>query len=438
MRFLLADTWKQPNANDESSFIANNEEISLNRLNTYCLLDVFNYLNAKSLLNLCHVCSNFNDIIQIHIFPQQRKISLDLINDSGDNISYFLNSSANILPYAYEIIFTARTYVHPSNHIRLMDIFTKNLNEDLYRLDLVEVCITVRMYDQMKPVLKQLKIFKWIYYYHKSELDLINVCTDLKKLKLIRFINFNINTDKWQSLESLTFCLQYSDSNDGICRFIRNNLQLKRLKINIQYHIQIVINEIGLHLENLEILEIFHGRNTRDNDVIDFRCLLQLKNLKHLKLSYVFIPNDYYYEAFFAILCRLLNLEKLEFILDYAYESEFFAPENCQLLALARNLANLREFYIGKHKITEDVFIEFIKAKPKLTVFELNRCRLKLNTNLLKSISNIRKSQSLVQKLNCQPLKLYVNSEAFLNENGYDNVKVHLGKQSIHEFSSFL
>lgn len=435
LRILLADTWKQPNANDESPFVANNDEISLNQLNEYCLLDVFDYLNLESLMNMYRVCNSFNDIIRNQIFPRQRKIILDLRMESEDppTILHVWDVFKNVLQYANEIKLEMDLSESPPNHIRLMDIFTKKLNANLVRLELTGVNITNRMYEQMKPVLNQLKIFKWDcdhFYDDNYELDLVNACKQLKKLKLLSFMDFNINANKWHSLESLTICLNRFHVNDTNIRFYRNNPQLKRLKIDIQHHFS-SIKDISFYLKNLECLKIYcyDGGEARY-----FRDLIHLVHLKTLRLATTCFENGNY-QIFITILSQIISLEKLEINVEYNGNGNIFVPDQCQLITLATNLVNLKEFYIGRYKLTEDTLIEFIKARPQLEIFKFDDCDLMLNEDLLKKISNDRKIQAERVKMNnIKPLKIYVDEDPYSYENLCDYVKVHLIEQDANDF----
>lgn len=109
---------------------------------------------------LCHVCERFRDIIRLRVFAVMfRKFSLKI---TTENSACIWEACKHILPHATEVRLDTKKYErHPKVIARLFDTFVRNLGEKVDRLDLIGVTMTDRLYEQLKPVLKRLKVFKW-------------------------------------------------------------------------------------------------------------------------------------------------------------------------------------------------------------------------------------------------------------------------------------
>lgn len=437
LRIVLADTWNQPDANIQEDFIAENDEITLNQLNEYCLLEIFRHLDLQSLLHLSRVCDRFDKLIHRRVFPLVRKIALDLRPDSTQlrSLASIRDILMNVGHHANHIKMEIDMYDHPPNTIRIMDIVTKNLGENLQRLDLIGVFINDRLHEQLKPIFQQLKFFKWDCDYFDErgyEVDFVHWCPLLEKLKLRSFMRCDINAEKWPSLVSATLNMFSFYESESYPQFFMNNGQLKRLKINIYHHFQ-MINDICFRLTNLETLKIYccEGGEARS-----FRELVNLKELKVLRLSTVsFAGNNP--QEFITLLSQLTNLVKLDINIEYFGSSGVYVPQHCQIAALGKKLINLKEFYIGRYGFTEDTLIAFIKATPKMIIFKFSDCNLTINENILEKIIQIRKIQAENENRKCLSLDIYVDDDSLFLKDDYDIVTIHLLDKDASEFEYF-
>lgn len=410
----LADTWKQPDMQRSPPYVARDDEISLSRLNEYCLLEIFSYLDLASLLSCCGVSEHISSLIHNRVLPLQHKFSLEL---KPEEVNLAWEIFGNVVPHARQMRLEMSPYEQPPNAVRLMDHFAKNLGAHLERLELVNVRITDRLFDQMKPVFMRLKVFKWDsdhYVDEGFEFDFVNCFPELRKVKLMGEMDFNINTQHWSSLESATIGLhQFHDSN-----FFKNNQQLKRLKIDI-CHMFSMVSDICFYLPDLEVLKIYCYD---EGDARSFRDLVKLKQLKTLRLgSASFLGQNY--QDFMNILGELDTLEKLDINVEYVDPTEYFEPAVCRLASLGRKLTKLKEFYIGRYVFTEDTLLAFLEATPQLTVFKFAVSKLQLTEELLNKIARLRRRKA---KGNTPlPLKIFSDNELPSVDKVDDIVSVH-------------
>lgn len=253
---ILADTWKQPDY-EPRLFLAEDAEISLNCLPDDCLMSIFEYIsNTETLLGLCHVCNRFSAILQQRIFPLKfRKLSI-CFDEHYSASSWEIFEKA--VPHATKVRLDFGYNQSIRNKTRLLDVFTRNLWEELERLDLFQVKLSGRLYEQLKPVLKRLKVFKLHELGGRSEFDFVHFCPKMKSICLVWDRIFDINADTWPLLESAKLILSSEDVLK-IPRFIQNNPHLKRLKIDIADHFWI-LTCICTHLPNLETVKVIATR----------------------------------------------------------------------------------------------------------------------------------------------------------------------------------
>lgn len=437
LRITLADTWKQPDAMVRECYAAEDGEVSLNRLNEYCLLEIFGRLDLQTLLNVSRVCERFDGLIRRRVFPRQRRISLDLRPESNQprSLASVRDILTNVGPHATEVRLEIDMYDHPPNTVRLMDIFTRSLGESLQRLELIGAFINERLHEQLKPIFRRLKVLKWDCDHFDErgfEVDFVHWCPALEKLKLRSMMRFDINAERWPSLEAVTFNMYCFYESESYPLFFQNNGQLRRLKINVYHHFTMV-NDICVRLPNLEALKIYccEGAEARG-----FRQLVGLKKLKELRLSTVsFADNNP--QAFMTLLGDMPTLEKLELNVEYFGSTGVYVPEHCFLAPLARKLKNLKEFYIGRYGLTEDSLLAFLRAAPQLTVLKYSECNLSLSESLMEKIVAIRKQQAGNSPQKGRPLKIFVDEDSLLLNDENDIVTVHILDKDASDFEYF-
>lgn len=366
LRVVLAGAWRHLDTQNPPISIAREQEISLNRLNADCLMDIFDCLDLQSLLSLSRVCDRFHNLIHERIFSRYRKISFEYTEKRNTQhaTDFLWLSLDSILPHARDVTLLMQKNNESSCKLHFEDLFARNLSESLEQLHLAYVLITERMRDLMKSALLNLKVFKWEMGFSVAEdsvLDLAHLCPSLLKLELTGKICLGINAERWQSLESVS--LGINDSEASYVHFFANNNQLKELEIFVNTNMPYLIPHICSFLTNLEKLQISESFvNYSYYSYDSYRRLGNLKRLKYLELDYVQI-NDTNYAEFMDTLGELKCLVHLQF----AVISGRYFPEHCRLAALARKLTNLQKLSIGFYKLTVERLLAFISAAHRLT-----------------------------------------------------------------------
>lgn len=152
-----ADTWKQPDYIDKfknKNYLAENAEISLNQLNEYCLLEIFNYMDLPTLIKLSRICSRFANIITHRIFPKFKSVDFDFTNLRNRDVS----KQVTVASMRETLLSIGAHLTHAQlrgpqlNTTRIMNIFTKNIGANIERLELWNIDITQRMYLQLQPI----------------------------------------------------------------------------------------------------------------------------------------------------------------------------------------------------------------------------------------------------------------------------------------------
>lgn len=252
LRIIPADTWKQPSDNIHPLYITLNEETSLNRLNEDCLIEIFEQLDWRSLINLSQLCERLSDIIHRRIFPSVRRVTLNY--DPKRTVDESVDSSWNILTDVLhcgtEVEFKTNSYIEYPNMIRFADIVTRNSNENLERLAMFGVSITDRMRRQLKPVFKPLKAFESHFHGDTNNIcvaDLVNFCHALKELTLRGNTHFGSTSIQplppWKPLESASLHIHFDRVK--FLRFLYCNLYLRNLDLDVgEYVFENITDEL--------------------------------------------------------------------------------------------------------------------------------------------------------------------------------------------------
>lgn len=409
LRIVFADTWKQP---DAKSFLARNEDISLNILPDDCLIVIFGHFDLRTLLDLSKVCQRFKDIAHRHFFPFERKLELSYKAD-GDiqSIEFIWDVFSNVLCFATEVKFIKCHAFQSQNEIRLTDVFTKKLGENLERLELVNVFITARMHEQLKPVFERLRVMKYICDrdHGDYEVDFAHFCPVLKKLHLEVNMELDKNVRSWPSLESVSINpLENS-------HFFWDNEQLKRIKIKIHTNLSQILM-IWKRNPNAETLKIHIALPYVP---MYFSGLTQLKRLKTLRLVAPYMTGTDLVH-FTNSLSELPCLERLEIRTikcDFPLSTPFLKMENLKVL------------HVENEWFTEEALILLLEAAPKLATAELLDC-FDLDELLLAQIVNIRRKQAQQTISAILPLEIFVNNDSSAFGCFQNVVTVHSSRQN--------
>lgn len=426
LKIMLADTWRQPDRERYLREFIDDSEISLYVLNEYCLLEIFAKLDLQSLLNLSHVCERFNRIIRNRLLPQYKEIDWDMRDEQA--LSSFREQTQSIKDYVRKVSFKFDCIDRPRNFLRILDIFTSNLGENINYLVLENVNIDQRLHDQLKPIFQRLSVLKLHNKYADNdvELDLVHWCTKLRKLTISNYIEFNINAEHWQCLESASIDSPLFSSSSSYPNFFRNNRQLKRLKICIEDKFS-MLSDICYHLPNLERLSIYCYSDTA---AYSFNILSNLKNLVSLRLCELSVDNNTP-NNMFSLLGQINTLKRLELIFTETHSGSTFVPTNCQIQLMAKKLINLEKFLIHGYTMSEQSVIAFLTNAAQVNELTLQSCDFTVSELVLKKIVQLRKAQAAKWQKPVESLVLYVDIDPLLLKDKFDGViSVRLLKDS--------
>lgn len=411
LQIVPADTWKQPAWDDRLPEPLNDRQISLNILNEYCLLEIFAYFDLQTLIQLCHLCDRFSAIIHQRVFPKFKKMEFDFRRRAKvqESVPSFREKLLHIGPHIVDATIYFDMYEDPPNAVRIMDVFTKYVGESIERLELNRTQITERSFQQLKPIFRRIKELKWIFddLMGELEIDFVHTCPKVQKLYFDHTMRFDINADRWPSLEEAYLDIFDFVYGESYPLFFKNNSQLKRLTMVANtYDYEDLIEPICEYLVNLEQLTICYADQGQASQ---FAPLVNLTKLKSFKLKFLAL-DDVNPNAFFRLFGSMPALTSLAlyFYRDTYEDQPIYMAPNCQLAAMAENLVNLQSLELFGYTLTENTFMAFIRMAQQLTEFRIIDCNITITEAMAQRIADIRKRQARRAKRELVPLALYV------------------------------
>lgn len=431
LQIAPADTWKQPAWNATRLEPLDDQRVSLNILNEYCILEILAYFDLKTLIQLCNLCDRFSAIIHQRVLPKFKKMEFDFRRRAKVQltISSFRETLLHIGRHLVDVTIYFDMYENPPNAIRIIDVFTKYVGESIERLELNRVQITDRGYQQLKPILGQIKELKWIFddLMDELEFDFVHNCPKVQKLYFDHTMRFDINADRWPALEEAYLDIFDFVYGESYPLFFKNNAQLKRLTMVANtYDYEDLIEPICEFLKNLEQLTICYADQ---GSATQFAPLVNLTKLKSFKLKFLAL-DDVNPNAFFRLFGSMptLNHLALYFYRDTYDDQPIYMPQNCQMAAMAENLVDLQRMELFGYTLTENSFMEFIKKAQNLTEFRIIECEFTVTEENVQRIADIRQRQAHRQRRDIVPLALYVKDPFEVNAEIAHIVTVNLNK----------
>lgn len=431
LQIVPADTWKQPAYNETRLQPLDNQQISLNILNEYCLLEIFTYFDLQTLIQLCNLCDRFSAIIHQRIFPKFKKMHFDFRRRAKvqQTISSFRETLLHIGPYIVDATIYFDMYEDPPNAVRIIDIFTKYVGESMERLELNRVQITERGFHQLKPIFGRIKELKWIFdeLMGEFEIDFVHACPKVQKLYFDHTMRFDINADRWPSLQEAYLDIFDFVYGESYPLFFKNNAQLKRLTMVANtYDYEDLIEPICEYLVNLEQLTIYYADQ---GHAAQFAPLVSLTKLKSFKLKFLAL-DDVNPNAFFRLFGNMptLNHLGLYFYRDTYDEQTIYMPQNCQLASMAENLVNLQRLELFGYTLTENSFMDFIKNARQLIEFRIIECEFTITEEIAQRIADVRSRQARREHRAIISLSLYVKDPIQVNAEIAQIVIIKLNK----------
>ncbi|GAB0091043.1 hypothetical protein DMENIID0001_058400 [Sergentomyia squamirostris] len=371
------------------------EEASILRLNDYCLLEIFSYLNIWELIQVEQVCERFQNLIQVIYARQWKKLDFYQLKKEM-NISFFSTEAQVIAEKVGEHVKELKIvldndedhlYEWMHNLIRPIRPILLNCFENLERLH-IEALEGFNFGENME-------ILNGIYHQLES-LQLIkcnlsdNMIDGLEFAANLRILNLSINLDIrgsflpfLRNIEEVSLSKCFSVDPTNLADMFRNNPSIRSLDIAYCKQInQECINSLSRNLQNLEILGIGENKPVNLRNLADLPKLIQL-------LLYCGGINDL--EAFLERLAARDQLEYLNvtFLLDSdALKSikkfsklkylRINTGDNGDLLSLLKDLSckdNLVELDIGgSTNVNSEDVLKCVKSCKALKVLNVEYC----------------------------------------------------------------
>lgn len=430
IRIVPADTWKQPAA----AYLRpmDDDHISLNVLNEYCLLELFAFFDLPTLIDMCNLCERFRVIIDKRIFPKFSKIQFDFRRHTRAQLPTSIAAYREMLMHVGRHIEEATIYFdmyeEPANTTRIIDLFTKYVGDKLDRLELNRVPMTARAYQQFTPIFRRIKHLKWIFDESlDEEIDFVHICPNVRKLYFDLVMRFDINAAHWPALEEAYLNIYDFTSYESFPLFFQNNTQLKCLTMNANtYDYEELIEPICENLVNLERLTISYAVQ---GQAIEFESLIKLTKLKSFKVKFLAL-DDVNPNEFFRLFGRIKTLQQLAlyFFRETHDDETPFAPRNCQFAVMADQLVDLRRIDLFGYPLSEGTLLKFIENATQLMEFSVIECGIVINEAIVQRVADIRKRQARRERRDVVPLAFYVRDPIVVNAMHASIVTVNLNR----------
>lgn len=383
-KILPADTWKQPRITDVEM-----EYDCFNHLNDDCLMCILDYLDFETLLNLADVSYRLRDLISDIYYPKQKYYEFSFDRSEKDfllptTLARMRQILLAIGQYLKSVKITFNFDFKPQNCDRVIEKFLQYLGTNLNTLYISGLLLTQENISKFVPVLQRietLKLCAWNEDIH-YDLDLTEICVNLKKLRISQDTAFWSNSRPWKKLENLSLGYNESITVHTLNLFFQNNSQLKRLNFSV-YDTDDAFWGISTYLRNLEKLTVYNGYPDIDSNHI--LKLQRLEKLRILKLKYIETPH------MDAILRALADkLPQLTYLKILVYVSVInFKPDPSLMLLIAENMKDLDHFHLENCDVKETVILDFIKTAKQLKTFAYVNYGFQPNINFLSKILKI-------------------------------------------------
>lgn len=273
-QIVPADTWHQPDSWPLWNTI-DPTKCSMMSLNDDCLLEIFKYLDLDALVQMANVCTRFKHLIDEFNFPKIKMHTIFVFHASLNSLRQTMKC---IGPHLVHLCLrykshgvTLENYLELEHEDRATYKIVQNIGENLKHLTIRKPqgrMPSSKMFKLLAPVLCQLKFLEWDAEFDCKTIErLRDLCPELETLVLKKQIFTCLHNHQtvdlyWPSLTSVeTF--QYMAELSSPCqrffeRFIKSNVQLKRLKLtNVNDDLFKIVTQYSQNLEHLEILQNF-------------------------------------------------------------------------------------------------------------------------------------------------------------------------------------
>lgn len=363
-KIIPADTWKQPKMPDNQM-----DYDCFEQLNDDCLLHILDYLDFDTLLDLTEVSNRLKTLITGIYCPKKKHLEFsfdrsEMRSSAPTTLARMRKTLLAVGQFLVSVKITINFDFEPPNCNRIIEKFVQYLGTNLKTLNINGFLLTNENISKFVPILQQIEtlhLCAWNEDIH-YDVDLSQICINLKKLRISQDTKFWSNSRPWKKLENLSLGYNESITVDTLNTFFQNNPQLKRLNFSA-YDTDDAFWGISNYLKNLEKLTVYNGYPNIDSNHI--LKLEKLEKLRILKLKYIETP---YMNAILSTLAtKLTQLTYLKILVYVTMES--FKPDPSLILLIAENMKNLKHFHL-EHCAVEDNFIfDFIKIGKQLKTF---------------------------------------------------------------------
>lgn len=241
------------------------------------LLQIFNYCNFETLVQLSDTCKLFKEIIHRVKLQKVEKCTIR-IRSASDRYMMFKIPRC-IGPYIIEldikILDDDDNFV--DSYFRMLG---RQIGSNVLKVNMNGLHMTMELFEPIKPVLKGLTELENLHFTGYSMKELQTLCPVLKKLSFSPFMNFSLSPITWASLTSVS--LKFLDLNSKTFRaFVVLNPQIIDLEVAVEDGTWLKV--ISKYLPNLEALA-FHECSEYYVAREDIRTLRKLTKLTKLSL----------------------------------------------------------------------------------------------------------------------------------------------------------
>lgn len=385
---MPANTWHQP----ESKSLWNSVDPGkcyIFKLNDDCLLEFFGYCDLNTMVKLSKVCTRFQDLLKAYYFPKIAThttyvyhVSLSVLRDTMKCIGPYL---VHLFLRYHKIDENSENYLDDEQVERKTFKILQYITSSLIKLTIRKPHgqqFSNKMMELFRPAFGQIRFLEWDAEFDCNTIEsLRKFCPNLECLLLKRRI-FSCKSDHnatdlhWPSLKRIEL-FQYMSELSSPCqrffeRFIRENPQLKRLKLtNCNFDLFQIIAQHSQNLEQLEMLQNFNLSSIHSKTTFDL-----LNNLNKLRIFIFRVKIIEFLPDVLNLIETLSEIHRLQLIVllhNYApsiCSHEFFPlAHQCSTIAVDGNTVNLR---IGENSAS----IKFDSDRTTLVnVFNANNPR---------------------------------------------------------------
>lgn len=350
-------------------------------LNDNCLELVFNHCDVQTIVTLSKVCKRFNGLVTSVHFPKQTKFIADAGIDEEECVEilecigqYLIEleiHDASNSPEFYETICRCVDM----NKIRKFTLRKEDMSESI-----------LQTLEPMLQCLNELELR--IIEDCNDAMDLYARCPNVRRLHIQWNTPF-INTQHWPQLEEFTLGDNEFIEEEQFREFMRNNRQLKKLKIGC-YNCDVQLSDIAENLVNLEDLIIFQNySNLSDESIVDLQPLTHLK-----RLILRSITNDFDGIAMNAATLNGLIELQLQADAELCMDDEYHEPGSGCLIDIAIEIPQLQVFGISNCKLDDETVMEFLRLARNLREIHIHFCDFELSANKINAIIDARPDYS--------------------------------------------